>query len=462
LLKQIQIRFDLILLLLYVIARLLNDINNMKLAKEKYSARSATAVIIANMIGVGVFSALGFQLLEIQSGFVILLLWTIGGLTALLGALSYAELGAALPRSGGEYHFLSKIYHPMVGFVAGWVSTTIGFAAPVAMAAILFASYIVSIYPNLNEQLIAVSLIIILTTVHITNHKSSGGFHQFFTLLKLVLILVFSALAYLWVETPQAISFLPIAKDYDIIFSGTFAVTLIYVNYAYMGWNSATYLSSEIDNPQKNLPKILFIGTFTVVLLYVLLNFIFLYVAPIEEMSGNKEIGFITAKYVFGDIGAIITSIGLAIILVSTASAMIMAGPRAFHAIGEDYSTFKKLSKVNNHNIPVNAIILQSLLSIIFVLSSSFEFILVFAGFTLGLSNFATVLGVIVLRFTQPNLKRPYKTFLYPITPIIYLTLMGFTLIYITLDKPQEALMSFAVILFGVIVYFTTNTRKSN
>ncbi len=432
----------------------------MKLAKEKYSARSATAVIIANMIGVGVFSALGFQLLEIQSGFVILLLWTIGGLTALLGALSYAELGAALPRSGGEYHFLSKIYHPMVGFVAGWVSTTIGFAAPVAMAAILFASYIVAIYAGLNEQLVAVSLIVILTGIHITNHKSSGGFHQLFTLLKLILIIVFIALAYFWAQTPQAITFIPTSNDFDIVFSGTFAVTLIYVNYAYMGWNSATYLSSEIQNPQKNLPKILFIGTLIVLILYVLLNFIFLYVAPIEEMSGKKEIGYIAAKYVFGDIGAIITSVSLAIILVSTASAMIMAGPRAFHAIGEDYPAFKKLSKVNNHNIPVNAIVLQSLISIAFVLTSSFKFILVFAGFTLGLSNFAAVLGVIVLRQTQPNLKRPYKTFLYPLTPILYLALMGFTLVYITIDKPKEALMSFGVILLGIVVYYLTAKRK--
>ncbi len=430
------------------------------MAQEKYTARSATSVIIANMIGTGVFASLGFQLLEIQSGFVILLLWAVGGLTALCGALSYAELGAALPRSGGEYNFLTRIYHPMVGFVTGWVSTTIGFAAPVAVVSILFAAYFNSVFHVFNEQFLAVSLIVLLTGIHITNHKNSGGFHQLFTLLKLLIIMAFCGLSFFWVDVPQAISFIPQTQDIDIIFSGSFAVTLIYVNYAYMGWNSATYLSSEIENPQKNLPKILLVGTLTVMVLYVLLNFIFLYVAPIDEMIGKKEIGYIAAQHVFGERGAAIMGISLSVILISTVSAMTMAGPRAFQAIGEDYPLFKSLAKTNKHNIPVIAILLQSSLSILFVLTSSFEFILVFAGFTLGVSNFATVLGVLVLRKTQPNLKRPYKTFMYPFTPILYLCLMGWTLIYIIKEKPQEALMSLAVIVLGVLMYFVSKLKK--
>ena len=173
----------------------------MTTSTKKYTARSATAVIVANMIGTGVFASLGFQLLEIQSGFVILMLWAVGGLTALCGALSYAELGAAMPQSGGEYNFLSKIYHPMVGFVAGWVSTTIGFAAPVAVVAILFAGYFTSVYPVINPQILAVGLIVVLTAIHITNHKNSGGFHQLMTLLKLLLIVGFSGLLSLWLNS---------------------------------------------------------------------------------------------------------------------------------------------------------------------------------------------------------------------------------------------------------------------
>jgi APA family basic amino acid/polyamine antiporter len=427
-------------------------------SSKKYSARSATAVIVANMIGTGVFAALGFQLLEIQSGFVILMLWTVGGLTALCGALSYAELGAAMPDGGGEYNFLSKIYHPMVGFVTGWVSTTIGFAAPVAVVAILFAGYFTSVFPIVNQEVLAIGLIVVLTAIHITNHKSSGGFHQIMTLLKLLLVVGFSGFAYFMVDQPQDISFLPTVDDLDIVFSGSFAVTLIYVNYAYMGWNSATYISNELDNPQKNLPKILLIGTLTVTVLYVILNFIFLYVAPIEEMVGVKEIGYIAAKHAFGEQGAAIMGISLSVILISTVSAMTMAGPRAFQAIGRDYPLFKKLAVTNNNDIPVFAILLQSTLSILFVLTSSFQFILIFAGFTLGVSNFTTVLGVLVLRKTQPNLHRPYKTWLYPITPLLYLCLMGWSLLYIIFDKPKEALMSLGVIVIGILMYFVSKS----
>jgi APA family basic amino acid/polyamine antiporter len=427
---------------------------------KKYTARSATAVIVANMIGTGVFAALGFQLLAIQSGFVILLLWTIGGVTALCGALCYAELGAAMPRSGGEYHFLRSVYHPMAGFVVGWISTTIGFAAPSAMAAILFAGYFTSVFPIVNEQVLAIGLIIVLTAIHITNHRNSGGFHQFFTLIKLLMIVAFSAFAYFWVQQPQAVSFLPTKSDIDVVFSGSFAVTLVFVNYAYMGWNSATYLSSEIVNPQKNLPKILFIGTLIVTLLYILLNFIFMYVAPIEEMVGKKEIAYIVAHYVFGENGADIVGISLSIILISSVSAMVMSGPRAFQAMGEDYAVFAKLAKTNKNDIPVNAVLLLSALTIMFVLTSSFEFMLVFAGFTLGVSNFVTVLAVFVLRHKNPELKRPYKTWLYPVTPLVYLGLMGWTLIYIIVEKPKEALMSLGLIAIGIIIYLLSKHSK--
>lgn len=423
----------------------------MQLSK-KYSSKTATAIIIANMVGTGVFASLGFQLLDIQSGFTLLTLWAVGGLTALFGALSYAELGSALPRSGGEYYFLSKIYHPVAGFVTGWVSTTIGFAAPIAMVAILFAGYFTSVFSGMNETLLAALLIIVLTAIHVTNHKSSGYIHQFLTWLKVGLIIVFCLSGFL-IKQPQSISFYPQRDDIDLIFSSSFAVSLIYVNYAYMGWNSATYISSELENPQKSLPKILLTGTLVVAVLYVFVNAVFLYVAPIEEMKGIKEIGYVAAKYIFGDNGSVIFSLSLSIVLISTVSAMTMAGPRAFQSIGQDYPAFKILAKTNSNEIPVYAIILQSILSLVFIFTSSFQSILIFAGFTLGLSNFVTVLGVFVLRYKQPTLKRPYKTWLYPVTPLLYLLLMGWTLIHIIIHKPGEALMSFAVIAAGIIMY---------
>ncbi len=238
----------------------------------KFKPSVAAAIVIANMIGTGVFTSLGFQLLEIQSGFVLLMLWAVGGLSALCGALCYAELGAALPRSGGEYNFLSRIYHPMAGFISGWVSATVGFAAPTALAALTFGSYFSSAFPVLSPLWLATGLLLFLTAIHCTSHASSGGLQSFLTALKLLLILGFSTLALLLVETPQAIVFTPTRGDGALLVGGSFAVSLIFVNYAYSGWNAATYVSSELATPKKHLPVILIVSTALVALCYILLN----------------------------------------------------------------------------------------------------------------------------------------------------------------------------------------------
>jgi len=423
---------------------------------KKFNSRTAIAVVVANMIGTGVFTSLGFQLLEIQSGFALLMLWVVGGITALCGALTYAELGAALPRSGGEYNFLTHCYHPIAGFISGWISSTIGFAAPVALAAITFGTYLSSVFPFLSKIWLAVLLIIALSLVHGTTHKNSAGLQWIFTLMKLMLISLFCIAAVIVIETPQPIIFSPLVSDWSIIFSGSFAVSLIYVSYAYNGWNAATYLSSELENPQQSLPKILLIGTLLVTVSYVALNFVFLYSAPIADMTGKVEIGYVVAQSIFGEIGAMLTGLIMALLLVSTVSAMTMAGPRVLHVIGEDFPLFQSLSVLNSSGIPTRAIYFQSTIALIFVVTSSFESILVFSGFALALNNFFAVLGIFILRFRQPHLARPYKTWLYPLPPMLFLLLIGWTLIYILKEKPQEALMSLLLILIGGIFYFVS------
>ena len=425
-----------------------------------FSPLTAAAVVIANMIGTGVFTSLGFQLAAIQSGFVLLMLWGVGGLTALCGALTYAELGAALPRSGGEYHFLSEAWHPAAGFAAGWLSSTIGFSAPVALAAITFGSYLSSVFPQLSANSLAIILIITLTLVHSTNRNNSGSLQTLFTILKIALILVFIAFGLILTPSPQNIQFSPTTGDTELLFGSAFAVSLIYVNYAYNGWNAATYLSSELKNPRRDLPRVLLFSTIIVMCAYLGLNYIFLYAAPIEQLQGKLQVGFIAAEHIFGSAGASIMGVSLSLLLVSTVSAMIIAGPRVLHAIGEDYSFFKKLSATNANGIPVIAILLQSCLSIAFVLTSSFESILIFSGFALGLSNFFTVAGIFILRWKRPDLDRPYKTFLYPLTPLIFLTIMGWTLTYLMINRTSESLASLGLILAGVITYFIINRRS--
>lgn len=424
---------------------------------SNFKPRVAAAVVIANMIGTGVFTSLGFQLLEIQSGFVLLLLWSIGGLTALCGALCYAELGAALPRSGGEYNFLSQIYHPVAGFISGWVSASVGFAAPTALAALTFGSYLNSVFPALSPLWLATGLVLVLSAVHCTSHSGSGGVQSLLTALKLLLILGFSLLALVLVETPQTLSFSPQPGDGPLLLGGAFGVSLIYVNYAYSGWNAATYISGELEQPQKHLPRILLVSTAVVTCAYLLLNYVFLSVAPIAAMQGKVEIGYIAAQHVFGSVGASIMGVLLAMLLISTVSAMILAAPRVLHVIGEDFVLFKALAVPNRDGIPVRAIVLQSAVTLLFLWTSSFESILIFSGATMALNTLFTVLGVFILRWRAPNLPRPYRTWLYPLPPLIFLSITGWTLIYTISQRPAEAWMSLGIISSGALAYWLTS-----
>ena len=420
----------------------------------KFSPRTAIAVVIANMIGAGVFTSLGFQLLEFRSGFVLIMLWVVGGVTALCGALSYAELGTALPRSGGEYNFLSRIYHPGAGFAAGWISATIGFAAPTALVALTFGAYLEAAVPWLERTWLALGLITLLTFAHSTTRERSGQTQRWFTSLKIILIVAFCLAGWLLAPELQQPAFAPNVGDVELITSGAFAVALIYVNYAYTGWNAATYLTGELEDPQRSLSCVLILGTLAVTLLYLLLNGTFLLLAPMDAMAGHEEIGHIAASHAFGTIGGKIMGIVLALLFVSTVSAMLMAGPRTLQCIGQDFPLFRLLARTNQDGVPSIAIYALGALSLIFVMSASLEQILVFAGFTLGVSSFLTVLGVFVLRVREPELERPYRIALYPLPPLVFLLVTGWTLVFIALQRPTEALWGMAIIAAGAVLYF--------
>ncbi len=432
---------------------------------HKFKFWTATAVVIANMIGTGVFTSLGYQLQDIRAPFVLLMLWVVGGVTALCGAMSYAELGAALPRSGGEYNFLGRIYHPAAGFISGWMSALIGFAAPTALAAITFGTYFVSVLPGVDNtswvvKALAATLVLVMTVVHASTHRNSGRTQVAFTALKIVLICLFCFAALAMVPDAQDISLVPAKGEGSLMFTGAFAVSLIYVSYAYTGWNAATYLSGEVENPQKILPWVLFTGTALVMVLYLALNFMFLKVAPMDAMVGKLEIGYIAAEYAFGQTGARFIGVALALLLVSTVSAMIIAGPRVLQVLGEDFSVFRPLAKTNADGIPVAAIWFQSVLTLAFIITSSFESILVFSGMLLALNSFAAVLGVFVLRWRQPDLPRPYRVFAYPLTPLVFMALTGFTLVYVGISRPVEALFALGVILSGFGFYMFAQFRN--
>ena len=293
----------------------------------------------------------------------------------------------------------------------------------------------------------------LLTTAHCTSHRRSGGTQTTFTLLKLFLILGFSAAALLLGSTDHQADFTWTSDSGALLGSGAFAVSLIYVNYAYSGWNAATYISGELTSPQKSLPWVLGISTTLVAVLYCLLNYVFLSVAPIDAMMGKVEIGVIAAEFAFGSTLGASMGLLLALLLISTISAMILAGPRVLQRIGQDYPRFAPLARQNRDGIPVTAILLQSAIALLFLWSASFEQILIFSGATMALNTFATVLGLFVLRWRAPDLRRPFRVSFYPITPLVFLGITGWTLVYIVLQRPVEALITAAILASGGVIY---------
>jgi APA family basic amino acid/polyamine antiporter len=422
---------------------------------------TALSVVIANMIGTGVFTSLGYQLPAISDFSAIIALWLVGGVVALFGAFAYSELGAALPRSGGEYNFLSEIYHPSVGFLSGWVSATIGFAAPIAAASWALGKYFSTVIPGYSPQMIGAVVIILVTAVQCINYAIGGGFQTVATALKVILIIVFIIFGLLCACNTH-ISIVPTAQTYKDVFSAPFAISLVYVSFAYSGWNASSYIAGEVDNPKRNIPLSILVGTLLVTLLYIMINYVFLRTAPVEEMKGVNEVAFISAKYIFGDNGAKLISLIISILLVSTISSMVIVGPRVIQMIGEDYSIFKVLSRKNSNGIPVVAIVSQSVIALILLFTSSFEMIITYISFTLSIFTTLTVLGVFILRIRRPDLERPYHTWGYPVTPAIFLILNCWFMYFVLRGKPTAALIGFGVLALGLIVYFAAKFLSKN
>src|SRR6185295_18706082 len=339
--------------------------------RSKYTLLVAIALVIANMIGTGVFTSLGYQVGPLPSGFVILLLWLLGGLVAWCGALTYAEIATTLERSGGEYLYLSRIFHPAVGFVSGWMSNIAGFGGAISAVAIAIGSYS-SVLFDIPDKFIAVGSIVIISCIHLLGVKTGGWAQTILTTIKLSLIVFFCLAPLLITDVRSGISFLPQPGDVALIRSPAFAVGLVFVVYAYTGWNAAAYIAGNLNNPLKNFPRALLIGTLTVVVVYLALNSMFLITATMDELRGQNDIGNVVAIKLFGDkIGRIFSAL-FSIALLSTLSAMTIAGSRVTEAMGEDYSSLRLLSKKNRYDMPFWAIIIQAAWSIVLVLTSSF------------------------------------------------------------------------------------------
>jgi APA family basic amino acid/polyamine antiporter len=418
----------------------------------------ATAIVVADMVGVGVFTSLGFQVKDIPSGFSILLLWVVGGVVALCGVFSYSELGAMFPRSSGEYNFLTRAYHPAFGFLAGWVSATVGFAAPVALAAMAFGQYAKSLAPAAPSLALALGVVWLVSLVQLAGVRHSSRFQLIATALKVALITAFLA-AGVVIGTPQPISFLPSAADLGHVASAPFAIGLVFVMYSFSGWNAATYIIGEMHTPQESLPRALLTGTLIVLLLYVALNAVFLYTTPIDKLSGQLDVARIAGGYIFGDFGGRIVAAMICIGLVSSISAMMWIGPRVMMTMGEDIAVLRLFARRSTRGAPAYAILFQLAAASLMLLSESFEAVLDLIQFSLLFCSFFTVLGVIKLRITAPELPRPYRAFGYPLTPVVFLLVTAFMMYYLLIDRPLQAVLGTLIMISGLAIYTVFRNR---
>jgi APA family basic amino acid/polyamine antiporter len=416
---------------------------------------TATAIVVADTIGVGVFTSLGFQVIDITSGFSLLLLWVVGGIVAICGAICYAELAAMLPRSSGEYNFLRRIYHPAFGFVAGWLSATVGFAAPVALAAMAFGIYFKAIVPGAPSLLLGLGITWLAALVHLSGVRFGGAYHNAWTALKLVLIAAFIVAGLVLGDTQQ-ISFAPSAVDLIHIAGAPFAISLVFVMYSYSGWNAAIYIGGEVKDPNRNVPRALVLGTLIVIVLYVALNAVFLMTTPMKEMAGQLDVAIVAGKHIFGSFGGRIVGALICIGLVSSISAMTWIGPRVAMIMGEDMPVLRVFSRRSKRGVPAIAIIFQLLVSNLLLLTQSFEAVLDFIQFSLTFCSFFAVLGVIKMRITHPNMARPYRAWGYPVTPFIFLSVTLFMMYYLVVNRPLQSLAGVAMMCAGLLVYYVS------
>ncbi len=429
--------------------------------------RSATALVIANMIGAGIFTTTGFQAADLRHPLIIFVLWVIGGTLALLGALCYAELGAMMPKAGAEYVYLRETYGPAFGFMSAFVSLIAGFSAPIAAATKSFVIYVSHFFPFLAEDptlggvvsvvdLIAVGLVWLLVAIHVRAVRSGTGFNDFMTVFKVAGIAAI-ILAAASIGRGDALNLVTVSPSFQELSStdtlAAMGTSLIFVMFCFAGWNAAAYVASEMENPQRDLPRALLLGTTTVLLLYLGLNAVYFYGADVDELAGQVEVGLVASRTLFGPSGVSMVTVVLCASILASASAMTLVGPRVYYALGKDFPAFAFLSRTRSTGAPAIALIIQGVVTSVIILSGRVDQIQQFSGFTLSLFASLAVSCVIVLRVRSPELERPFKAWGYPVSPILFLAVSGWMMFWAFRGRPVESTLSLLTVLVGGLLF---------
>ncbi len=418
---------------------------------------TAACVLVSNVIGSGIFTATGFMARDLGDPWIILVLWLVGAALALAGAISYSELGAALPQAGGEYVYLRHAYGPFFGFLSGWVSFTVGFGAAIAAGAMSFAAYFLQLIPlgpgNASAgKALALALVWSVTAVHVAGVEAGGFLQRTLTVLKISAIaLLVTGAAVVGHGSWQNLGLR--APDVDPGL-GVMVVSLIFVVYSYSGWNVAGYLAGEITNPGKTIPRIMIGGTLFVGLVYLLLNLVYFYALPVTALAEPPllPVAAKAAQALFGPAAAGLIAAMLCLSIAGAVSAMVWAGPRVYYAMARD-GLLPGLFAETRTGSPAKAILLQSSWATLLVVSGTFEQLVVYSGFVLTIFSALAVAAVAVLRWRRPDLPRPFRVPLYPLPLALYIAIAATIVVYTVIEKPVESLYALATVMAGSPLY---------
>ncbi|MGD2046455.1 MAG: amino acid permease [Gemmatimonadota bacterium] len=437
--------------------------------------RSATALVVANMVGAGIFTTTGFQAADLRNPGIIFALWIVGGVLALLGALCYAELGAMMPEAGGEYVYLRETYGPAFGFMSAFVSFTAGFSAPIAAATESFVIYLGNFFPFLAEShtlvagvgvvdVIAVGIVWLLVGIHVRAVRAGTGFNDLMTAFKVggIVAIILAAAA---VGNGNAANLVTPSPMYAEIerpeLLAAFGTSLIFVMFCFAGWNAAAYVAGEMKNPQRDLPRALILGTTAVLVLYLGLNAVYFYGANVDELAGQVEVGLVASRTLFGAWGVDLVTIVLCASILASASAMTVAGPRVYYALGKDFQPFAYLARIRSSGAPVVALRAQGVVTSFMILSGRVDQIQQYAGFTISLFASLAVSCVIVLRIRRPDAERPFRAWAYPLSPLLFIGISVWMMFWAFRGRPLESTLAFLTVLVGGVIFAVSRRQAS-
>ncbi len=438
--------------------------------KRTINLRSATGIVIANMIGSGVFITVGIIAGKLPGPMWVLGFWTIGGIIAVLGALCYSELATRMPEGGGEYIYLSKLFHPIFGFLAGWASFIVGFSAPIAGSALGFSEYIFSglnienIYSEelivILKKILSVVIVLIFTILHYRGIKTGVFVQNIFVIIKIIAIFGLVLAGFMLFE--QNFSYL--AGGIEISSNDiAFGTAMMLIMFSYSGWNAVSYIAGEIKNPKKNIPFSLIFGTLIVTSFYIVLNLLILVSLPFYEVQGEITVVEKVFVNLFGDFTGNSLSIVIGILLVSSLSAFILLGPRIYYAMAKDRLFFKFASKIHPvFDVPSRSIAIQGGLAIFFVVFSSIEQLFIYLYYALNLFPMMAVFGIFIARKKGIGNKTSVNLIGYPIVPLVFIIFSFYLAIVTFIERPIESSAALLTILLGIPCYYILLRIRSN